>query len=156
MPLMNEAFKTWNRLIKLNLTTAEMMISSSQTISSRTTLFSENMHSPEKVEDEYHRMSNEKFEAASQSSAAILEGYFDFSNKLLEASTKCLTQSCQELLFTPLSMQTVGGPQMAYWNAIQQSSMESLNMTNSTLSTMENSLHPIHSRTSSNAKRLTR
>lgn len=156
MLLMNEAFKTWNRILKLQLTSAEVMITSTQTISQRTSLFSENIASPQNVEDELFRMSNEKFQAATQSSSAIFEGYVQLGNKLFEASTNCFTQSFNELLSAPFSMHTFAGPQMTYWNALRQNSLKTFDITNATLSIMENSIKPIHSRTSSNAKRLTR
>ena len=154
MSFFDEAFKTWNRMLKLSLTANELLITSGQTISHRTNLMGNNIASPQNIEDEVSLMSDEKIQAISQSSSALLDGYFRFNQQLMASCSNSFLTTYQGLLFTPLAPQSTEQHLMSYWDTLNHSAMETLGLTNTALAVIEESLHPIHSRTSSNAKRL--
>lgn len=156
MHLFNEAFKSWNRIAKIGMTTAEIMIASSQTISHRTALLTDSSASSERVSNEIYRMNSEKIQSANQSSSATMQGYHQYTAGLLQAMTQVLVNNSNGLIFDPTPGQPLATHQMSYLNIINQTSIETLKLNSHILDTIENSLKPIHNSVTNNARRLSR
>lgn len=153
MQYLDDAFKTWNRMIDLGLQSTEMLHTSGQTISHRTTLVGQNLASPHKVEGEVQLMSDEKMQAATLSASALVEGSYKFSQQMLETSANCFLNSIFALAYAP--MYAGKQQQVDHWNELlNRQSTELSELTNTGLRTLEKTLHPIHERSTNNAKRL--
>lgn len=155
MQYLDNAFKTWNRMVDLGLKSTDILHTSSQIISHRTTLMGQNITSPEKIDDEIHLMSNEKVEAAALSSSALMNGYYHFSQEMLQTSSDCFLNNLCGLSYSP--MNSGNQHQMQYWNALlNKQSTEILELTNTGLEIIEETLNPVHERVTNNAKRLSK